>query len=92
MPARNVSLTAHLADFLDQNVESGRFSNASEVVREGLRLLEQRQAEDLAKLDVLRAAVQLGLNDLKAGRATRIAPGDEHAFVGKLGVVAGEVA
>ncbi len=92
MPARNVSLTAHLAHFLDQNVESGRFSNASEVVREGLRLLEQRQAEDAAKLEALRAAVQLGLDDLKAGRVTRIAPGDEYAVVARLGVVAGEIA
>ena len=35
-----------LVAFVDQNVKTGRFSNASEVVREGLRLLEQRQAED----------------------------------------------
>lgn len=92
MPARNVSLTAHLAQFLDRNVESGRFSNASEVVREGLRLLEQRQAEDAAKLAALRAAVQLGLDDLAAGRVTRITPGDELAFVARLGAVAGELA
>ena len=86
MPARNVSLTAHFADFLDLNVESGRFSNASEVVREGLRLLEQRQAEDRAKLDALRAAIQVGMDDLAAGRVERIAPGDELAFVSRLGL------
>ena len=85
MPARNVSLTPHFADFLDRNVESGRFSNASEVVREGLRLLEQRQAEDAAKLEALRAAVQVGVDDLQAGRVVAVAPGDELSFVLGLG-------
>jgi len=85
MPARNVSLTPHLADFLDRNVESGRFSNASEVVREGLRLLEQRQAEESAKLEALRAAVRVGLEDSQAGRVAAIGPGDELSFVLGLG-------
>lgn len=85
MPARNVSLTPHLADFLDRNVESGQFSNASEVVRAGLRLLEQRQAEDAAKLDALRAAVGLGLDDLRAGRVVDVQAGGELEFVLGLG-------
>lgn len=85
MPARNVSLTPHLADFLDRNVESGQFSNASEVVREGLRLLEQRQAEEAAKLEALRAAVGVGLDDLRAGRIAAVGPGDELSFVLGLG-------
>ncbi len=45
MPTRNVNLTEHLDRFVDARVSSGRFSNASEVVREGLRLLEQRERE-----------------------------------------------
>ncbi len=69
MPARNVSLTQHLAEFLDRNVETGRFSNASEVVREGLRLLEQRQAED--------AACKCGWR-----RVPRMTPGTSNSFVG----------
>lgn len=85
MPARNVSLTPHLADFLDRNVESGQFSNASEVVRAGLRLLEQRQAEDAAKLGALRAAVDVGLDDLRAGRVVEVQAGDELEFVLGLG-------
>jgi putative addiction module CopG family antidote len=61
MPARNVNLTDHLAEFIDASVDSGRFQNASEVVREALRLLEERQGEDELKLehyDWLTAAVK----------------------------------
>lgn len=56
MPTRNVNLTEHFEDFIEAGVSSGRFSNASEIVREGLRLLEQREAEDRAKLDWLHSA------------------------------------
>ncbi len=43
MPTRNVNLTPHFDQFIDAGISSGRFSNASELVREGLRLLEQRR-------------------------------------------------
>ena|ERR1017187_5302448 len=56
MPARNVNLTEHFDRFIEAGITSGRFSNASEVVREGLRLPEQREQEDKAKLEWLRAA------------------------------------
>ena len=85
MTARNVNLTDHLARFIDRNVETGRFQNASEVVREALRLLEQRQAEEGLKLEALRAAVQVGLDDARAGRMTRIEAGDEGAYLARLG-------
>ena len=39
MPTRNVNLTDHFDRFIEDEVTSGRFSNASEMVREGLRLL-----------------------------------------------------
>ena len=56
MSARNVNLTPYLAEFVDKNVASGRFQNASEVVREGLRLLEHSHHEDELKLEALRQA------------------------------------
>lgn len=90
MPARNVSLTSHLSDFVDGNVESGRFQNASEVVREGLRLLQERQAEEALKLEALRAAVEVGLEDVRRGRLTTIPAGGELAFVRSLGRTAAE--
>ena len=67
MPTRNVNLTAHFDRFIDEGVASGRFGNASEVVREGLRLLEQRQKEDQAKLEWLLAAAQEGIDDIARG-------------------------
>lgn len=85
MPARNVSLTAHFSEFLDGCVASGQFSNASEVVREGLRLLEQRQREAALKLDALRAAVEVGLEDVRQGRVVRLEAGEVGAYVAGLG-------
>jgi len=85
MPARNVSLTAHFSQFLDFNVESGQFQNASEVVREGLRLLEQRQREEALKLEALRAAIEVGREDSRRGRVIPIAAGEEHGYIAGLG-------
>jgi antitoxin ParD1/3/4 len=68
MPTRNVVLTDHQALMIEELVTSGRYQNASEVLREGLRMLEQREKEDALKLKALQAAVQLGLDDIEAGR------------------------
>ena len=68
MPTRNVVLTDRQQELIDALVESGRYQNASEVLREGLRLIEQREAEDAAKLEALRAAVAVGEADIAAGR------------------------
>ncbi len=56
--ARNtsISLGDHFADFVDRQVEGGRYGSASEVVRAGLRLLEEREA----KLAALRSALAEG--------------------------------
>jgi antitoxin ParD1/3/4 len=67
MPTRNVNLTDHFDRFIKAGITSGRFSNVSEVVREGLRLLEQREQEDKAKLEWLQAAVKEGIDDIERG-------------------------
>ena len=72
MPTRNVNLTDHLDKFIDKRVKSGRFSNASEVVREGLRLLEQREKEEKARMKWLQEAAQVGIDDMNAGRYTTL--------------------
>jgi antitoxin ParD1/3/4 len=56
--SRNTSLTLgdHFADFVDQQVDRGRYGSASEVVRAGLRLLEEQEAQ----LAALRAALVEG--------------------------------
>ena len=60
MPTRNINLTDHYDEFLSEQMSAGRFKNASEVVRAALRLLEQQQAEDHAKLEALRQAAAIG--------------------------------
>jgi antitoxin ParD1/3/4 len=60
MPTRNVNLTDELDRFVATNVESGRYENASEVVRAGLRALDEREQERQAKLAALRAALEEG--------------------------------
>lgn len=72
MPQRNVHLTDHFDQFIDVSVESGRFSNASEMVREGLRLLEQREREDAAKVEWLRSAVKEGFDAFERGEYTTL--------------------
>jgi antitoxin ParD1/3/4 len=52
----SVNLSDHFRMFIDAQVKTGRFGSASEVVREGLRLLEERQA----KLETLLKALADG--------------------------------
>lgn len=57
MPPGNASLTDHQARFVADVLATGRYQDTSDVVRDGLRLLERREAEDAAKLHRLRTAV-----------------------------------
>jgi len=68
MPTRNVVLTDHQARLVEKLVSSGRYQNASEVLREGLRLIEDREAQDNARLQALREAARVGMADIDAGR------------------------
>jgi antitoxin ParD1/3/4 len=60
MPTRNVNLTEELDRFVLSKIESGRYENASEVVRAALRTLEREEQEHEAKLAALRAAIEEG--------------------------------
>lgn len=68
MATRNVVLTDHQEKLIEGLVSSGRYQNASEVLREGLRLVERRESEDKARLKSLREAARLGIADIDAGR------------------------
>jgi antitoxin ParD1/3/4 len=68
MPTRHVELTDHQEALVGSLVESGRYQDVGEVLREGLRLVEQREAEDAARLDALRQAVDSGIRDIDEGR------------------------
>ncbi len=58
----NVSLTPQLEDFIKAKVSSGMYNSASELVREALRLLEERDKIQEIRLEALREAVQKGID------------------------------
>jgi antitoxin ParD1/3/4 len=60
MPTRNVNLTDELDQFVTSKVASGRYENASEVVRASLRALEREEQEYKIKLAKLRGALKEG--------------------------------
>jgi antitoxin ParD1/3/4 len=90
MPTRNVNLTDHLDTFVEDNVASGRYQNASEVVREGLRLLERQQHEHERKLTRLLEAVDVAEAELARGEGIEVADDELDGFVAGLGQEAGE--
>ncbi len=63
----NVSLTKEQEELVNQRVASGRYASASEVIREGLRLLEARDEERSARLEGLRAQVAAGIAQANGG-------------------------
>lgn len=67
MATRNVVLTDRHETLIEVLIDTGRYQNASEVLREGLRLIEEREAENAAKLERLREAVQAGEESLARG-------------------------
>jgi antitoxin ParD1/3/4 len=65
-----ITVTPELEAFIRERVSSGRFDTVSDVVREGLKLLEVREHEREAALAEIRRDVQLGLDQARAGQLT----------------------
>lgn len=63
-----VTLPPELEAFIQESVASGRFATAGEAVREGLRLLEEREQERDAVLTELRQEIEIGVEQAKAGQ------------------------
>jgi len=70
----NVSLTPELETLVAQKVESGLYQSASEVIREGLRLLDDQDRIREVHLNEVRRKIKTGLNQLDRGEGT---PGDQ---------------
>lgn len=85
MPTRNINLTVRLDEFIQSSVHAGRYQNASEVVREGLRLLEHREQENASRLERLRAAAREGLEALDQGRYVELGQDDLEEHIARLG-------
>ncbi|MET0221599.1 MAG: type II toxin-antitoxin system ParD family antitoxin [Tardiphaga sp.] len=60
--ATSYTIGKHYEEFIRGLVESGRYSTASEVMREGLRLVEEKEEQRKIKLEALRAAIREGLD------------------------------
>lgn len=90
MPTRNINLTDHFESLIEDSIASGRYKNASEVVRDGLRMLEDRQREDAAKLERLRAEAQVGLDALDRGDFVEVDEDGLRGLIAKLGQQAAE--
>jgi antitoxin ParD1/3/4 len=56
------SIGKHFEAFIERLIASGRYSTASEIIRDGLRMIEEREQDREAKLEWLRAAIQEGLD------------------------------
>ncbi len=91
MPTRNVVLTERHEQIIESLVASGRYQNASEVLREGLRLLEQREEEHEARLAALRAAAASGFDAMDEGRFHDIHEDDLAEHIAALGRRAAKV-
>lgn len=68
MPTRNINLTEHFDQVVERQVSSGRYGNASEIVREALCLLEEQQQERVAKLKAIRHAAKQGFDEIDQGK------------------------
>ncbi len=65
----NVSLTPQLEQYVQRKLDTGLYTSASEVIRDGLRLLQERDRHFEGRLERLQTEVRRGLADLDAGRA-----------------------
>ena len=88
MPTRNVNLTDEQDRFVGEALAAGRYQNASELVREGLRLLERREQEDDARLERLRSAVGEGDAALARGEHEDVDDDRLAEWLGGLGTTA----
>lgn len=84
MPTRNINLTAEQDAFVQEVVEAGEYQNASEAVRDALRVLQQRRKEDSLKLKVLRAQIKAGTDALERGDFTEVDDADLEGYLERL--------
>ena len=82
MPTRNINLTPHFDKYIESLVTSGHYGNASEIVRDALRLLEERGQEREIKLRALRKAAKIGFGAIDHGKGIALHSKEEiDAFI-----------
>ena len=71
MATMNVSLSKEFADFVEAEVASGAYVSASEVVRDGLRLLRREKVAHDERIEILRREVGIGIEQARQGRFSK---------------------
>lgn len=84
MPTRNISITAAQDRFIDEVVRSGEYQNASEAIRDAVRALQQRRAEDAEKIKRLRGELQVGIDALDRGDFVELDESEIDGFFDEL--------
>ncbi|HEV2160687.1 MAG TPA: type II toxin-antitoxin system ParD family antitoxin [Stellaceae bacterium] len=82
MPTRNISLTERFDRLVEAEIASGRYANASEVIRAGLSLLDRHEREQEMKLQRLRRAVQVAIEADERGESEPVS--DIGAFLDEI--------
>ena len=86
MPTRNINLSEHFDRFVEKQIAAGRFSNASEVLRAGLRLLEDQTREEQEKIKLLQSLAAEAFDELDQGKGIEIVGAKNlKAFIGRIG-------
>ena len=84
MPTRNISLTPEQDAFVEKVVEAGEYQNASEAIRDALRVLRQRRTEDSLRLKALRAQVKVGIDAIDRGDFAEVDEADLEGYLERL--------
>lgn len=79
MPTQNVNITQAQADFIHQCVEAGDYNNASELVRDALRLLKEQKDEHQARVEYLRGELQKAYDAREEGRYIDLSTKEQRA-------------
>jgi antitoxin ParD1/3/4 len=90
MPTRNINLTPEQDAFIKKAIKEGEYQNASEAVRDALRVLQQRRQEDALKLKALRMQIKAGVDALERGDFIEIDGGELENYLDGLAGRAGK--
>jgi antitoxin ParD1/3/4 len=67
MSTMNVSLSREMRDFVEEELASGEYASASDVVQAGLRKLQEERKEEAAKLEILRSEIAVAMAEAERG-------------------------
>ena len=87
MPTRNVSLTPEQDAFVERVVKTGEYQNASEAIRDALRVLQRQRKEGALRLKALRMQIKAGIDALERGDFSEVGEADLDEYLEGLAAV-----